>query len=587
MPTADNARLLRTAPSTNPDGLDLTVVEARALSRELFVRTFGIERIDDVPVVHPGVFLDRAERDCEWYVRWRPAPANPGTRDRKSDGYELVVKVPQRAGPEAGGIALNPLRKMLLAKEVDGARLEALVFLARKAGRRIRASTWLIERIEGLNCSDLLQEYLATDLAPPKEGKKETKAEKKLRQTYSAAVKAFQRAFPALEVGDCKGRIDLEFGVRARMMPRSVFSSLKTVKMALNAMLDRIGVRDYRVNFENKDPGRLEKASWTPAEYDRLLAAAEGWRHNPDGTPMMIPGPDGLVQARRKGGWRKPYRRAIEFLTYTASRGGQVFLTRWVGPEVAPAGRPFDGEEERPWLDVRDDCIEFFRDGEERYDGNKKHGANYIPHEFEPTVLAWYEEDMAAGIEWVFHKETGERYGVRLCNWTWRQIFKDAGLPEGKTAHKLKDLAVAWADCAEVRRSLLAAHADTSEKMLELKYGPSVKVDQLELAAEQITQKAWRERGRRRAAKAEKLAEARAAARSAPDAIKAEARRAKERANSAAAYAAEKARAAAGIPPKTATKTATAPPAAAGNVVDIATRRRPPVRRRAGGDGSA
>jgi hypothetical protein len=152
MPTADDARLLRTTPSTNPDGLDLTVAEARAMSCELFRRTFAVDRLDDVPLVAPGQ-LERAPRDCGWYVRFRPAPAYPGPKDRKVDSWELIVKAPQRAEPEAGGgIAVAPRSFGLRAKEPDAARLEAVVYLARKAGRRIRASTWPIERVEALSC---------------------------------------------------------------------------------------------------------------------------------------------------------------------------------------------------------------------------------------------------------------------------------------------------------------------------------------------------------------------------------------------------------------------------------------------------
>jgi hypothetical protein len=69
MPTDDQARLLRTVPSTNPDGLDLTVAEARALSSELFERTFGMPGLDDVPTVGPG-FLKQAPQGCGWCVRF-------------------------------------------------------------------------------------------------------------------------------------------------------------------------------------------------------------------------------------------------------------------------------------------------------------------------------------------------------------------------------------------------------------------------------------------------------------------------------------------------------------------------------------
>jgi hypothetical protein len=59
---------------------------------------------------------------------------------------------------------------------------------------------------------------------------------------------------------------------------------------------------------------------------------------------------------------------------------------------------------------VTDDAIYFHRDGEVPYDGNKGRAGNVIPAEFAPTVRRWFEEDMAAGIEFVFHKKDGSRY---------------------------------------------------------------------------------------------------------------------------------------------------------------------------------
>ena len=88
---------MRTVPSTNPDELNLTVPEARAMDGEEFFRLFGFATLDDVPLVAPGVpgCLDRAPSDCNWYVRFRPAPKNPGAKARKRDSYELVVKRPK------------------------------------------------------------------------------------------------------------------------------------------------------------------------------------------------------------------------------------------------------------------------------------------------------------------------------------------------------------------------------------------------------------------------------------------------------------------------------------------------------------
>ncbi|MDE5465944.1 hypothetical protein [Bradyrhizobium sp. CSS354] len=206
MPTTDDARLLRIAPSTNPDGLDLTLAEARAMSGELFRRTFAVADLEEVPLVHPGRFLERAPRGCTWYVRFEAAPKKSGGKDRKQDRYVLAVKAPQMAGPEAGGgVAVAPRVYVLEAKEPDAARLEALVFLARRSGRRIRMSHWPIERIEGLSCKDLLESYRLENLGPRPDGKEDANRKKKTRETYDQAVRVFQRVFAELEIGDLKG----------------------------------------------------------------------------------------------------------------------------------------------------------------------------------------------------------------------------------------------------------------------------------------------------------------------------------------------------------------------------------------------
>ncbi|MCA1551081.1 hypothetical protein I6F36_30060 [Bradyrhizobium sp. BRP19] len=557
------------APSASLDGLDLTPAEIRALPLETFARVFTLPSIDHVPVVGPG-FLKRRPPGAGWWLRFRAKPRrkeNPSagpkerSRDRLSDAWQLVFKAPVYAPPEAGGgVAIKPGTITLKAKDAESARAEALIMIARGQKKTIRATTWPIERIERLNCKAMLQAYLDVDLKKPRrkkrkkgektsgrrsrapdatdvvEEEKATRAERKLWSTYRAAIEAFQHAFPTLEIGDCKGRVDLriaeEFEERARLEPTSRYAYVRTVQMALNEILKRLGVPEtYRVRFANKDPGPLKKPNWTPAEYDRLRAAAEGWRHHPGGAPMMIPGPHGLVQARRQ---RPENRDAWSFmipcLAYSVSRNGQIHLTRWVPGSVEPRGRKFARGEERPWLEVLDDCIVFHRDGNQRYDGNKRRGWNFVPKEFEPEVRARYARDKAADIEWVFHKPDGERYGDCLPSWTFRQIVADAGLPEGTSAHSLKDLAVAWADAAGVPRPVLAEHADTSEKTISRNYGPSRKVDLLETAAEAITQNAWREKEESRAARAADFRAPRDEAYAEAAAAKAEARRAARRA---------------------------------------------------------
>jgi hypothetical protein len=576
MPDGIEDMLPPLAPSASLDGLDLTPAEMRALSPETFVRVFTLPSMDHVPAVGSG-FLKRRPLGAGWWLRFRAAPnkdeesasAEPAKRskDRQSDAWQLVFKAPVHAPPEAGGgVAIATGTVTLKAKDLEGAKAEALIMIARAQMKTVRATTWPVERIERLNCAALLQAYLDVDLKKPRRKKrkkgektrgkgrkaadatdapegeeKPTKAERKLWGTYRAAIEAFQRAFPTLEIGDCKGRIDLRiddaFEERAMLESTSRYAYLKTVQMALNETLRRLGVppENYRVKFANQDPGPLVKPNCTVAEYDALRAAALGWLHHPGGAPMMVEGPGGLVQARRKNVVenRDAWSFMIPFLAYSVSRNGQIYLTRWVDGSVEPRGRKFARGEERPWLEVLDDCVVFHRDGNERYDGTKRHGWCFIPKEFEPEVRARHARDTAAGIEWVFHKPDGERYGERLPSFTWRQIVADAGMPEGTPAHALKDVAVAWSDAAQVPRSVLSEQADTSEETIERNYGPSRKVDVLETARDTISQKPWREKEERRAAWASGFLLRRDEAYAEAAAAKAEARRAARRAKAA------------------------------------------------------
>lgn len=559
------------APSASLDGLDLTPAEMRALSPETFARIFALPSMDHVSAVGSG-FLKRRPPGVAFWLRFRAAPGKDQesasgepvkpSKDRQIDAWQLVFKAPVFAPPEAGGgVAIRPGTLTLKAKDLEGARAEALIMIARAQRKTIRATTWPVERIERLNCKVMLQAYLDTDLEKPEIRKRKkgeiprrrrkasdvtevpedevtaTKAERNLWHGYTSAIENFQRAFPTLEIGDCKGRIDMRidkaFEERALLEPSSRYTYLKTVQMALNEILTRLGVPEtYRVKFANEDPGPLVKPNWTPAEYDRLRAAAAGFCHHPGGAPKMVDIAGCRTQLRRLAAIkpRKAWSRMIPFLAYSVSRNGQIHLTRWVPGSEEPRGRQFARGEERPWLEVLDDCIVFHRDGDERYDGSKRHGWNFVPKEFEPEVRRWYEEDMAAGIEWVFHKPDGERYGERLPSFTFRQIVADAGLPEGTTPHSLKDLAVQWAREAGVPDPTLAHHADTSEKTIRRNYGASRKVELLEAAAETISQKRWREKGERRTARAIEFRGSRDEAYARAAAAKAEARRAARRA---------------------------------------------------------
>jgi hypothetical protein len=503
MPTVHDASNMRVAPSTSPDGLDLTVEEARQMPAEEFCRLFGLGSLDDVPLVAPG-HLERAPRQCEWYVRHRPAQKNPGPKGRKTPGYELVVKVPQQAAPEVGGaIAVNPKRIGLQAKDPDGARLEALVFLARKSGRRRRATNWPIERIQSLLVRDVLETCRKLSLGMVALGDDDDPRTQKTRETYNHEVNAFLRLMPDLEVGDVgDGLVERYFACPSDRARGSRLSDLFTVRRLLKLGLQELGVPPtYNVHFRIPQNPATQKAIWTVDEYDRLRAAADGYLFEPGGAPKMVPGPDGPVQMRRKDlESREAWRRAIPFLAYTASRHGRLPRTRWVPPEAEPMDGKKLPKRDRPWLEVLDEGIFYHRDGEARCDSKKRRGGNLIPVEFEPTVRAWYEADLANGHEFVFHKRDGSRYvGRFLCRSTFNQIVEDAGIDPERVPHHLKDLAVDWSDTAGIHRDTLAAHADTTPRTLNSKYGNPRQTALLERAAEEITQGAWRVRGARKA----------------------------------------------------------------------------------------
>jgi hypothetical protein len=492
--------VLRPLPSTSRDGLDLTVAEARAMSSELFRRTFGFAGLDDVTTVGPG-FRDRSPRDCGWYVRFRPRPQNPKPKDRKIDSWELVVKSPQ---PQSeGGTGAGRKVYGLDAKEADAARLEALVFLARKSGRRIRATTWPVERIESLLVRDVLEAYADGYLLDPSEEEKRQKVDQ-TRTSYLSGVRAFQAAFPALEVGDIGDWIPRKYDLRAsHRSPQTRHTDLHAAKRGVRLGLKQLGVANYDAGWKVPGIGMLPKVSWMPDQYDRLRAAADGYVFGTDGTPRMVETKDGPVPLRRsrraidhRGAWR----RAIPFLTWTVTRHGRLATTRWLPPEVDPAdGLPLPAHD-RPWIEVLDHGIFYHRDGESRYEGNKRRGGNKIPKEFEAEVRAWYEADMALGREFVFHKRDGARFlHAYIGRPAFNNIVADAGLDMRRVPHHFKDLAVQMSDEAGIPREVLAAHADTTTEMLARKYGEPTREALKEHAAEKMTDAAWRGRAARKA----------------------------------------------------------------------------------------
>jgi hypothetical protein len=222
----------------------------------------------------------------------------------------------------------------------------------------------------------------------------------------------------------------------------------------------------------------------------------------------MVPGPHGLVQARREGLMRGPaWVRIIEFLPYTVTRHNAALWTRWVPPEVDPKdGLPLP-RANRAWIEVTDDGIYYHRGAGVVNRSKKKRDGNRIPAEFEPTVRAFYEADMAAGREWVFHKKNGDRYRREHLSTTYtlRAILRDAGMEHKRKLHHLKDLAVEWADAAKLRREALAVHAATSEKTLARTYGEAPRTALLDEAAAGHMQRGWRENGASRDALAKRF----------------------------------------------------------------------------------
>lgn len=497
-PMTSDARWTRALPSADPDGLDLSVEEARRMSREEFLSVFAVASLEDVPVVAPGVpgCLDRAPRGCRWYVRLRPAPRNPGPRARKRDSFELVVKRPKAEpkkedvsekrrpdDPPSGG---SSYRHGLRAQDANGARLEALVCLARKAGRRRRASTWAIERIQNLFCGAVLDEWLEKGLPGI--------TRPKTRYLYGTFVRAFREVFANKQIGDVDASIVAEYHKKARP-DRSLTTRLHDLKLGRRALregLDLLGVRSYRLHFKVPRVKRRAKTPWLPEEYDRLLLAAEGWVFNPDGSPLMVPGPDGLTQARRppeEVAFRDVWLRAFEFLPYTGSRGGRLPLTRWV-PEGCD-----------PWIEVTESFIIYHRGGEGALQDKaetKRSGPCIIPVENEPRVRAWFEADLGRGIPFVFHKPGGDPYlGERLPSGSFKSIVRDAAVVEARVPHHFKDLAVEWSDSAGVDRETLAVHLDTRPETLAEWYGEPRRMAKMIEASERLSQRSWRDRGDR------------------------------------------------------------------------------------------
>lgn len=502
MPTEDEPLLPSTVKSTATDGFDsLTLEAARTMSPIEFERLFGYAGTDEVPCVHPD-HLAKAPKGCQWYVRYRPAPKNPKARDRKVDSFELVVKERERELP-GGGTTVDPKRVIALqAKEPDAARLEAVILLARRQGRRRRATSWPIEKIQGLLVADVLEKYAEVYLLSPSE-EEQKRVANHTRRSYLSGVRAFQKAFPALEVGDIGDWIPQTYDMRAsdrtlRTRTSDQHASRRGIKLGLKLL----GVANYDSSWVIPDPGMLDKIAWTPDQYDRLMAAADGYVFAEDGSPVMVEGPDGPVQLRRDSrsiNYRKAWRRGIPFLTYTVSRHGRLAKTRWLPPEVDPAdGLPLPPND-RPWLEVLDDCILYRRDGESRVDSTKGRDGNQIPKVFEAEVRSWYEEDMACGREWVFHQRDGSRFtDWHIGKEAFRNIVADAGLDIRRVPHHLKDLSVQISDEAGMGRDILAAHADTTERTLAKKYGDPAREALLAHAADKLTQGAWRERAARK-----------------------------------------------------------------------------------------
>ncbi|HEX3349935.1 MAG TPA: hypothetical protein VHS58_17735, partial [Acetobacteraceae bacterium] len=170
MPTKIEAHLPPLAPSASMDGLGLTPAEIRSLTPETFTRVFTLPSFDHVPIVGAG-YLKRRPPGAPWWLRFRARPktkqgskgrskrdSKNRSKDRQTDAWQVVFRSPVYAPPEAGGgVVIATGTITLKAKDLEGAKAEALITIARAQRKSIRASTWPIERIERLRCYDLLQ----------------------------------------------------------------------------------------------------------------------------------------------------------------------------------------------------------------------------------------------------------------------------------------------------------------------------------------------------------------------------------------------------------------------------------------------
>lgn len=523
MPDDDVDSLLALAPSEDVAGYRMTVAEARALPGQLFSRMFDYACLDDVPVVArglsgPGIF-DDIPAGVEQYIWLRPPPdparRRPGgkagrkaagkapKKARKKAAFVLVRKIPKERRAAAGG--RERIFRTLRAASPDEARLEVLLEAARAKNRTIRPATWPVERIVALSARHVLEVYLVKNgLRARKDGKESVRRKKRTRENLVRAVETFREKFSDSLIGDLEGEwIADEYEIRTGCEPTTRYADLKSVKKGLRGGLALLGVRDWRIGFDNPDPGRLEKMPWTPGEYDAILAAAHGWKTLPDGT--RVPS--------ETGGYRGQWQRGIPFLTRTASRHGILPNVRWVGPWVEPDdGLPLPLPD-RAWIEVTDGPIYFHRDGGMPYDGNKGRAGNIIPEEFAPEVRAWFEADMAVGRQFVFRRKNGMRYvGRHIGWWTFRRIVADSGVPWQRVPHHFKDFAKEIAEASGLRVEAFAAHADTAVEMLEGTYGDATRAALLQEAAEKHSLSAWREKDAARLAIVERFRRNRARA---------------------------------------------------------------------------
>jgi len=469
--TEEIGRLLRAQPATAIDGLVITVEQARSLPPKLMESVYGVKGLDDVVVVAPGRHK-RPPRRCNFYLRIRKSAG-----DRVNDVVELVVKRPGRANPFRFSLKASP-------DELDEARLEALILLAQKSGRKRRGSSWTIEDIENLLVADVIKvwkrkhgydrpetESLPVQRAPGERGGAKTDAERRATaklHTYRSKLESFERVFPDLCVGDIDESIPGEYERRvSNRSPTTLPADLSMAKKAINEGLRTLGVRGYRVDFVVKAAPRVPKVIWTPIEFDRILAAADGYVFNPDGTPLLVDdGAGGELQKRRPDSSvraRKAWRRAIPLLALTGSRNGLLTKTMWTNPHGS-------------WISVIFERVIWFRKGWLGPQDSPKRGEPvFLPEPLAKEVRAWCLEDLRAGIPYVFYKANGKPYkNGWLDRRTFERIVQDAGVARKVLPHHFKDLTIQIATAVGVQRRGLAAWVSTSPEMLEKTYGPEV-----------------------------------------------------------------------------------------------------------------